>query len=88
MKISDSRQSRIESIIEQITNVGSGMIIAYCVMQFILIPAFDINLSATENIKVTVILTFVSVIRGYMWRRFFDVKLYKTCAEKIRGYLK
>lgn len=80
-------QSKLESIIEQIVNVSSGMFIAYFTMQLFLAPMLGIHISPHENIIVTLVLTVVSVLRGYMWRRFFNRKLYKEWAIWIKSRL-
>ena len=64
-------QSKKLSAIEAILNVGSGMIIAWFIMQFILAPALGIKITPGDNFIVTVVLTAVSMTRGYFWRRFF-----------------
>ena len=74
-------QSKLESLIEQLCNVGSGMIIAYTMMQLVLAPLLTINITPSENVVVTIVLTIVSVTRGYFWRRFFNRKLYHVWAD-------
>ena len=64
-------QSKLSSICEAVLNVGSGMIIAFCVTQT-LAPGLGINLPYKANMILTSILTVVSVLRGYMWRRWFN----------------
>jgi hypothetical protein len=70
-------QSRFESFIEQVCNIGSGMILAYMVMQLILAPLLHIGITPMQNIWTTTSLTIVSVIRGYVWRRVFNKRMYK-----------
>lgn len=65
-------QSRKHSAMEAICNVGSGMLIAWCMMQFVLAPALNINITPSENGIVTIVLTVVSMARGYLWRRLFN----------------
>ena len=78
-------QSKLESLIEQICNVGSGMILAFTIAQLILWPALGLQVSPNENMVITIVLTFVSVVRGYIWRRIFNKRLYRAWAEKIRS---
>lgn len=82
----ESSQSRIESLLETIVNIGTGMVIAYCTMQFILAPALDIEITYGENVVVTIALTVVSITRSYLWRRFFAKGLHKVIKEKVRDY--
>lgn len=75
-------QSRKHSIIESISNVASGMIIAFGIsqlahyyqeqIQLYIWSGFIWNLSAGSNAIMTTILTVISVIRGYFWRRAFN----------------
>lgn len=81
-------QTRLESIIEQILNVGSGMIIAYSIMELVLIPLLDIGMTPLQNVWVTIVLTVVSVLRGYVWRRIFNKRMYKDWANWIRERVK
>lgn len=53
------------------------MVIAYILFQYIIAPALGIPVSHTQNIIITSILTTASVIRGYLWRRFFNKQIHK-----------
>jgi uncharacterized membrane protein len=74
-------QSKKESIIEALLNVGSGMLIAFLIMQFILAPTLGVQISPGQNGIVTIVLTVVSICRGYLWRRMFN-KIAKRRMEK------
>ena len=75
-------QSRRHSIIESLANVFSGMIIAYIISQLAHVfqdeikmyvwSGFEWHISAGSNAVMTIILTVVSIIRGYAWRRHFN----------------
>lgn len=78
-------QTKLESAIEQVVNVGSGMIIAFAVMELFLAPILGIGITPIQNVWVTLILTVVSVLRGYLWRRFFARRLYKNVHVWIKG---
>lgn len=71
-------QSKIESLVEQLVNIGSGMIIAFAVMELVLAPILGIGITPMQNVWTTIVLTVVSVIRSYFWRRFFNKRLYKN----------
>jgi hypothetical protein len=66
------RQSRWASLFEVTLNVGTGFIAAMAVWQFV-VPQFYPHLAPTleENLYMTCVFTGVSVLRGYLWRRFF-----------------
>jgi hypothetical protein len=76
-------QTKLESALEQMCNVGSGMIIAYAIMELFLAPMLHIGITPIQNMWTTIILTTVSVVRGYIWRRVFNRKLYKIWANWI-----
>lgn len=87
-------QSKISSLIEQCFNVMSGMLIAFTISQIAHIYEPEIqeyiwedfvwNLSAGSNAIMTTVLTVVSVIRGYTWRRIFNRRLkYETSKERV-----
>lgn len=75
-------QSKRHSVIEAVVNVFSGMFIAFAVSQLAhvyqneirqyLWEGFTWELSVSSNIFMTTILTVISVIRGYIWRRVFN----------------
>ncbi len=75
-------QTRRQSIIESSLNVFSGMVIAFAISQIAHIfepqiqqyiwKGFEWHISAGSNIIMTVILTVISVVRGYAWRRHFN----------------
>jgi hypothetical protein len=81
--VDKSLQSKTESLVEQLCNIGSGMILAYLIMELVLIPTLGIGMSPLQNVGTTVVLTIVSVIRGYVWRRFFNRKLHKTWTKYV-----
>lgn len=86
-------QSKLHSAIEMIVNIGSGMIIAYGVNQLMayyagfiasyIWPGFHFELSMSSNIFTTVVLTVVSVLRGYCWRRAFNYYHVKKLDEEL-----
>ena len=64
-------QSEKESLIEIGLNVGSGFLIAW-VMTITVLPLFGLNATINESFQITLIFTLVSVLRGYLWRRYFN----------------
>lgn len=72
-------QSNKESIIETITNIGSGMILSWIVTIYglpLLIPIESVRPS--EALKVTCFYTIISLARSYFWRRFFNKRILKA----------
>lgn len=76
------RQSRLESAIEATLNVGSGFIIAMLLWQLVVAPLWGYEVTLLDNLGLTAIFTGVSLIRGYIWRRFFEWRIRK----RVRSY--
>lgn len=78
-------QSRLESAVEQATNIGSGFILAMIVFQFIILPIWGNlqDISVADNFWITCIFTVTSFARGYLWRRFFNWWKYHGGKEKV-----
>ncbi len=64
-------QSKSSSIIESITNTTVGILTSF-VIQLIIYPLLNIEVTLSENIIITVVFFVVSVIRMYLLRRFFN----------------
>lgn len=81
-------QTRIESLIEQVLNVGSGFIISLLVWVFIVIPVWNLDLRMTENLTITALYTVISVLRGYIWRRLFNAGVHKGVHRAVAAFLR
>lgn len=64
-------QPHHESLLEQICNVGSGVLLAW-VMGFVVYPMFGVQFHPFEILGITLIFTAISVVRGFLWRRLFN----------------
>lgn len=68
-------QTRKQSLIEQSLNVGSGFIVSLVYWNLAIVPQIDgVELTFLLNLWVTMQFTIISVIRGYVWRRYFNLK--------------
>ena len=68
MKIGQSRKhSALESLINILVGLGVALI-----TQLIVFPLFDIHISASSHIGITLIFTAVSFARSYLLRRLFN----------------
>lgn len=65
-------QTRKGSLAESLAGTAIGFIISVAVWEFVVKPVWDIHTSFAENISITALFTVVSVIRGYVLRRFFN----------------
>ena len=77
-------QTKLESLLESFINVGSGFIIAFIIWQGIARHFLGYDISYSENFVLTSIFTVVSVVRGYIWRRFFNAGIHKAIHNFVR----
>ena len=65
------KQSKLESLIESVITVGSGLIVAV-IIQLLIFPLYYIEITLFENIQLATIFTSISIIRIYIIRRYFS----------------
>lgn len=75
-------QSRIDSLMESVTNIAVGYIISLSVWIWIVDPLFGFQSTPAENIMVTNIFTVTSLLRQYLLRRAFNGR---SVWQAIRG---
>ena len=66
-------QTKKQSMIESLTSVCIGWFIGV-ILNMLVLPLFDYNVSLTDGVLISIIFTAVSVIRGYVIRRWFNSK--------------
>lgn len=79
-------QSKIESLIETIINTAIGFLVALA-SQLIVFPMVGIDASISTNLEIGAWFTVISVVRGYVIRRWFNARLRlaaKRLAEGVR----
>ena len=64
-------QSRRGSLVESVLNVLFGYWIAVGA-QMTIFPMFGVNLPPSDNMKIAVLFTVVSLVRSYLLRRLFN----------------
>lgn len=64
-------QSKLESLIESAINTGLGFLVAM-VTQILTYPLFDIDVTMGDQALLALIFTSVSLVRGYIVRRYFN----------------
>ena len=67
-------QSKKNSIIESVTNTVIGLVTSFLI-QSIIYPLLNIPVSISQNIIITFVFFIVSVLRGYLIRRYFNKKI-------------
>ena len=65
------KQSKIQSLVESVITVVSGLIVAV-IIQLLIFPLYDIEITLFENIQLATIFTVSSIIRIYIIRRCFN----------------
>lgn len=76
-------QSKIDSILEALTNIAIGASIAL-IAQLVWFPILDKQFTLTENIATTAFFTLVSFARSYWIRRAFDGKsVYQSIKKRL-----
>jgi len=66
-------QSKKHSFIESLLNTLVGFLISLLV-QLLIYPILNIPVTIFQNIIITSVFTIVSIIRGYIIRRYFNSK--------------
>ena len=69
-------QSRKESAIESVVNTSVGFAISLIAV-FIILPLFGVVSTAIKNIGITICFTVISLLRGFLIRRYFNRKLWQ-----------
>ena len=65
-------QTKKSSATEVVTGTAAGLILAWVTGQFLIYPYYHVKVDALLNLKLTAWFTIVSIIRGYVWRRWFN----------------
>jgi hypothetical protein len=65
------RQSRVMSLVEAVTNVIVGIIVAVAT-QIVAFPILGLQASLGQNLKLALVFTGVSIVRSYVLRRVFE----------------
>ena len=66
-------QSKRESMVESLTSTTIGWLIGV-ILNLTVLPLFDYNITVVDSLLVSLIFTVISVVRGYLIRRFFNSK--------------
>ena len=68
-------QTKKESIIETLLNIGSGMVVSWLGTLYILPLLLPVQVRPSEALIVTCFYTTISLLRSYFWRRVFNKRL-------------
>ena len=64
-------QNKKQSLIESITQTIIGLVTSFLI-QIIIYPALNIPVTLSQNIIITFVFFAVSILRGYLVRRYFN----------------
>lgn len=74
-------QSKYHSLIESAANIFAGYGVAL-LSQVIIFPVFDIHTSFSNNLKIGLWFTIISLVRSYTLRRWFTKRTEKILIDK------
>ena len=75
-----AKQSRRMSLVEAITNVVVGVVVAL-LTQIIVFPLFDIEVGLGENLAIGSLFTLASICRSFALRRVFEAIRFRSAAK-------
>jgi|688.fasta_scaffold52041_7 hypothetical protein len=64
-------QSKKQSIIESIVQTLIGLLTSIAI-QLIIYPLMNIPVTFSQNVIITIVFFLVSIVRGYLVRRYFN----------------
>lgn len=79
-------QTKLESLAEVIINVIIGWVIGL-LTQLVVFPIFGIHVSFSDQFWISVVFTFVSIVRSYAIRRWFNAGIHKLAVQFIRKFV-
>jgi hypothetical protein len=76
-------QTRLESFLEAASSTAFGFAISFGVWQSIAGPIFGYHVTLVDNFWLTTIFTVVSLVRQYVFRRFFNANIHKAIHQFV-----
>ena len=64
-------QSRLMSMVETLTNIAIGLVVSF-LSQIVIFKLYDIHISLSQNVEITLYFTVISIVRSYALRRAFN----------------
>lgn len=75
-------QTRLESLIEALANIATGMAVSF-LLGMLVYPLFGFPVTPAQNLWIVIIFTTVSLLRSYLWRRWFNQLLVRRLNRGI-----
>ena len=76
-------QTKVASALEASANTLSGYFISLAVWLYIAGPLFGYDVTISKGIGLTLLFTVTSLIRSYVWRRWFTSGWVKRLLERV-----
>lgn len=73
-------QTKTQSLKEAVSNTAVGFIISY-MSTFLIFPLVGFSSNPSKNLVITIYFTVISILRGYVIRRWFNKKA--TIKERV-----
>ena len=73
-------QSKLSSLIEVVCSTAFGFVVSL-ILQIVLANLYHLNTTIQTDIKLVVWFTIASIVRGYVFRRFFN----KIASKALNG---
>lgn len=74
-------QSHLQTTIEQLLNVGSGVLINFIFWSLVIVPLWNFNTEMNDNIMINVIFFICNYIRSYSIRRCFNYLTHRSMSK-------
>lgn len=76
-------QTKLESLLEASVNIVSGFIVSFLLWTYVVAPLWGLKMNTYDNLGIVLIFTVSSLLRGYIWRRFFNAGIHKAIHKAI-----
>jgi len=81
------KQTKLGSGLEQISNMGSGLLLSAFVTQPVAFAYLGFHPSYVENLQIAFAFVAFSIARGYVWRRLFNKGLQSKFGSLVEQVL-
>jgi hypothetical protein len=77
-------QTRLGSLIEVAINIAIGFSLNWC-MNLLVLPLYGFHITGSQAFSMGLIFTIISVVRGYVIRRWFNARLHAAAQALARA---
>ena len=79
-------QSKLESLLETSVNIVSGFLVSLLLWTYVVAPLWGLKMSTFDNLGIVGIFTVSAIIRGYVWRRFFNAGIHRSIHTSVKKW--